>query len=78
MNVKDMGLEMDEWADLIDEAKKRNALGDMSTIAYRMLGVIITLRHNAVLTPAAPDSEGGATCKDGEYMRHCQHCRLQY
>ena len=35
----------DQWANLIDETKKRRAIGDMSVIAYRMAKVILTLQE---------------------------------
>lgn len=37
--------EYTKWADKIDDAKERNAIGDLSMIAYRMLTEIIKLRY---------------------------------
>ncbi len=40
-SIKDRFLSYDQWADMIDEAKKREAHGDLSMIAYRLLSVLL-------------------------------------
>lgn len=40
-SINDRDLSYDQWADMIDEAKKREAHGDLSMIAYRLLSVLL-------------------------------------
>ena len=41
---KDIKIKPNEWADKIDNCKDRNAINDLSILAYRMLNVIIALQ----------------------------------
>lgn len=38
---EDLKITGNEWADLIDNARDREAVGDLSAIAYRLLGVVV-------------------------------------
>ena len=46
---KDIKIKFDQWADMIDNAKEKEAIGDLSVVAYRMAKVILKLQTKLTL-----------------------------